>query len=193
MFLCILNNRKSLQLILYHLFNRPPSWQVNLLWNVFIQLSNFMVQLYTNIQTDFPDQIFLELFQFKTRSRFWETQYIYISHQELVSCNQNIFIIPQNWYWDRWQQVKNPRSWLGIEVQVSWFDLRCDDHNTTSAWMFHRLQLLGFSLNFGHQWLQGRCSASWPVTNWLCMYICSKNRIKRKNTNCGNKNLGLLR
>ena len=54
-----------------------------------------MFQLYTNIQTDFPDQIFLELFQFKTQSRFSETQYIYISHQELVSCNQNIFIIPQ--------------------------------------------------------------------------------------------------
>ena len=23
--------------------------------------------------------------------------------------------------------------------------------------MFHRLQLLGFNLNFGHQWFQGRC------------------------------------
>ena len=35
-----------------------------------------MFQLYKNIQTDFLGQIFPELFQFKTRSLFWDTQYI---------------------------------------------------------------------------------------------------------------------
>ena len=35
-----------------------------------------MLQLYKNIQTDFLGQIFLELFQFKTRSLFWDTQYV---------------------------------------------------------------------------------------------------------------------
>ena len=34
-----------------------------------------MSQLYKNIQTDFPGQIFLELFQFKTRSLFRDTLY----------------------------------------------------------------------------------------------------------------------
>ena len=34
-----------------------------------------MFQLYKNIQTDILDQIFPELFQFKTRSLFWDTQY----------------------------------------------------------------------------------------------------------------------
>ena len=34
-----------------------------------------MFQLYNNIQTDFPGQIFLELFQFKTLSLFWDTLY----------------------------------------------------------------------------------------------------------------------
>ena len=34
-----------------------------------------MFQLHKNIQTDFPGQIFLELFQFKTQSLFWDTLY----------------------------------------------------------------------------------------------------------------------
>ena len=34
-----------------------------------------MFQLYKNIETDFLGQIFLELFQFKSRSLFWDTQY----------------------------------------------------------------------------------------------------------------------
>ena len=75
--------------------------------------------------------------------------------------------ILRNWYWDPLQQVKRPRLWLGIELQVSWFELRHNDLYTTLTWMFHRLQLLGFSLSFGLQWLQGQCSASWPVTSWL--------------------------
>ena len=33
-----------------------------------------MFQLYKNVQTDFLGQIFLELFQFKTQSLFWDTQ-----------------------------------------------------------------------------------------------------------------------
>ena len=33
-----------------------------------------MFQLYKNIQTDFLRLIFLELFKFKTRSLFWDTQ-----------------------------------------------------------------------------------------------------------------------
>ena len=35
-----------------------------------------MFQPYENIQTDFPGQILLELFQFKTRSLFWDTLYV---------------------------------------------------------------------------------------------------------------------
>ena len=34
-----------------------------------------MLKFYKNIQTDFLRQIFLELFQFKTQSLFWDTQY----------------------------------------------------------------------------------------------------------------------
>ena len=77
MFHCILNNRKSLQLISYHLFNWPPSWQYKFTYYdiFFIQWSNYMFQLHKNIQADFLDQIFLELFQFKTRSLFRDTLY----------------------------------------------------------------------------------------------------------------------
>ena len=39
-----------------------------------------MFQLYKNIQTDFLGQIFLELFQFKTRSLFWDTLYIPVGY-----------------------------------------------------------------------------------------------------------------
>ena len=73
MFHCMLNNRESLQLISYHLslirLDKLTYYEM-----FFIQWSNYMFKFYKNIQTDFPGQIFLELFQFKTRSLFWDTQ-----------------------------------------------------------------------------------------------------------------------
>ena len=42
-----------------------------------------MFQLYKNIQTDFLGQIFLELFQFKPRSLFWDTPYLVILYSNI--------------------------------------------------------------------------------------------------------------
>ena len=42
-----------------------------------------MFQLYKNIQTDFLGQIFLELFQFKSRSLFWDTKYLVILYSNI--------------------------------------------------------------------------------------------------------------
>ena len=67
MFHCILNNRKSLQLISYR-STEPRLDKLTYYEMLFIRLSNYMFQLYKNIQTDFLRQIFLELFQFKTRT-----------------------------------------------------------------------------------------------------------------------------
>ena len=47
-----------------------------------------MFQLYKYIQTDFVGQIFLELFQFKTRSLFGTPSIIkYISSNSTLQCN----------------------------------------------------------------------------------------------------------
>ena len=43
-----------------------------------------MFQLYKNIQTDFLGQIFLELFEFKSQSLFWDTLYIHPSIFRMV-------------------------------------------------------------------------------------------------------------
>ena len=42
-----------------------------------------MFQLYKNIQTDFLGQIFLELFEFKSRSLFWDTPYLVILYSNI--------------------------------------------------------------------------------------------------------------
>ena len=42
-----------------------------------------MFQLYKNIQTEFLGQIFLELFQFKSRSLFWDTRYLVIIYSNI--------------------------------------------------------------------------------------------------------------
>ena len=77
MFHCILNNRKNLQLT----YSTDPRLDKLTYYQMFfIQWSNFMFQLYKNIQTDFLGQIFLELFQFKTQS-FFGTPSIYCQIQ----------------------------------------------------------------------------------------------------------------
>ena len=60
-----------------------------------------MFQLYKNIQTDFLGQIFLELFQFKTRSLFWDTQYsilfiILVKKSKIIAENGTLFVRKAN-------------------------------------------------------------------------------------------------
>ena len=54
-----------------------------------------MFQLYKNIQTDFLGKIFLEVFEFKTRSLFWDTQYylteILPFYRKAILCDGRIF------------------------------------------------------------------------------------------------------
>ena len=76
-----------------------------------------MFHLYKNIQTDFQGQIFLELFQFKTRSHFWDTLYVYICYGVLF-CLVQVLNVSISKYT---QEVYEVMSALSCSTNLTFF------------------------------------------------------------------------
>ena len=73
-----------------------------------------MFQLYKNIQTDFLGQIFLELFQFKTRSLFGDTQYVSLK-LSFYQFSKNQHFKDMEW---SWKKIRPPEDNISIFHQA---------------------------------------------------------------------------